>query len=215
MNGVFLWFRIGVGILLILALAEQSPAFYALLRVATTVAAAEVAWTAWRKHLQAWLLPFIAIAILWNPLREVRLPADTWKVLDVSAAVLFWLSIRYVADGRLLPTVRRVPYLALTFGSYGLLLILGVVTPAIGVPGESSSDPWSSVVFALLALALLIIIMEKIVYIAHVWHNPTVKYKIGWTAAILFIHLWSELSYYAWRIRPGIVVAKAPSEGAG
>src|SRR5438270_1984854 len=98
MNGVFLWFRIGVGILLILAWPEQSPAFYALLRVATTVAAAEVALAAWRKHLQAWLLPFIAIAILWNPLREVRLPADAWKVLDVSAAVLFWLSIRYVAD---------------------------------------------------------------------------------------------------------------------
>lgn len=104
MSRAFLIFRLLTAALLLLALWNWPYGYYSVLRVCASIAAIEVFWVALEQGRRAWLLPFAAIFILWNPVAQIHLPRGAWQVLDVAAAMLFVLSVPLV---RVLPLVPR------------------------------------------------------------------------------------------------------------
>jgi hypothetical protein len=75
--------------LLLVALGDHPYGYYTFLRWATTIAALFVAWVAWDSGQQWATWPFLAIAILFNPIAPVYLDRETWRPIDVVAAVCF------------------------------------------------------------------------------------------------------------------------------
>jgi hypothetical protein len=205
MNRTFLWFRICVAATLVAAVGEWPASFYALVRVATTVAAVEVAWVAYTRKQPQWVLPFASAAILWNPIRQIRLPQDTWRILDLIAAALFALSLLYVRNVALFTRradrATRVPYLALTFISYGSVLLVTFGAAALPKSQGPLDEPWQSLLLVIVIVLFAVVIAEKFVYIRHAITNPNVRYKVAWTVAILLLHFWAELFYYVAHIR--------------
>lgn len=79
---------LAAAVLLLVALGEHPYGYYTFLRWATTIAALVVAWVAWeRQHPVVWL--FIGIAVLFNPIAPVYLDRETWRPIDIAAAVCF------------------------------------------------------------------------------------------------------------------------------
>lgn len=79
--------------LLVVALGEHPYSYYVFLRWAVTSAAVFVAYLGFREdnQLVAWL--FVAVACLFNPIAPVYLARETWRVVDVVAALLFLASL--------------------------------------------------------------------------------------------------------------------------
>lgn len=226
MNRPLLWARVAVSVFLLIAIADLEYWFYSLVRVVTTVMAVEVAWAAHRRQQAHWLLPFAAIAILWNPIYEIQFPKQTWRVLDVVAAVLFTVSVRYVRETSLFPprattvTTHQRPkpsfYIWLTLSTYGSLFAVFLGLPLISGDDQPLNAPWRTAFLALLFATCLGILISKVVYIRHISRNPNVKFKVVWSLVILIIHFWSELVYYAVHVRnPPRAVSDAGSPAPG
>ena len=74
---------------LFIATGRMPYGYYQLLRWGVCGAACYVAWTAYRFD-HAWAVwPFIAVAVLFNPIAPFRLSRGTWAVLDAAAAFSF------------------------------------------------------------------------------------------------------------------------------
>jgi hypothetical protein len=92
MNAVWLTFRVTVAVLLLVVSIHPSAALLSLMDVLTPMSAIEVVWVVWRKRRYAWVIPFAAIAVLWNPVLPVWIEPHTSVALRVIAAILFLCS---------------------------------------------------------------------------------------------------------------------------
>ena len=66
---------------------------YTLLRWITCSVAAYVAYLALKINNTAWLIVFVVIALLFNPIIPVYLKRETWAFIDIGTAALFIVSI--------------------------------------------------------------------------------------------------------------------------
>lgn len=116
MNRYMLVVRLGVALLLILALGDRTPTYYSLLRVTTAFAAVEAMWLAILQRRPPWVLAFGFVTVLWNPVWPLRMPEQAWQVLDLTAAALFTLSVVLLHSGQLLAKGAWRPSRSLVFG---------------------------------------------------------------------------------------------------
>lgn len=68
--------------------------YYTFLRWAVTVAAIVVAATSWKSPSQWVAWPFVAIAILFNPIAPVYMSRQSWRPIDIISAIAFALSLK-------------------------------------------------------------------------------------------------------------------------
>src|SRR5687767_7539042 len=81
------------GILLVLAIPTGWPyGYYILLRWIISIIAAIVAYEFYKSHLQAWTFVFGSITFLFNPIIPVYLSKSTWVLIDLIAAILFFVA---------------------------------------------------------------------------------------------------------------------------
>jgi hypothetical protein len=84
---------LAAAVLLLIALGHHPYGYYTFLRWAVCVAAVVVAWVAWESDSEWATWPFVAIAILFNPLVPIYLQRSTWRPIDVICAIVFGLAI--------------------------------------------------------------------------------------------------------------------------
>ena len=81
------------GVLLILAIPTGWPYdFYILLRWLIFAVSAYVAWGFYKSNLPTWTLILGGIALLFNPILPFYLSKSSWVVMDLIAAILFFLA---------------------------------------------------------------------------------------------------------------------------
>lgn len=141
MNRIFLLFRAATVLLLVAGIWDWSYSYYSLLRVATTFAAIEVCWVAVSLRKEAWLLPFAAVVVLWNPLAPVHLPKQTWRILDATAAVLLACSIKAVARTPMFGTTKSSPGSASGSVSASFVLAFSLMGLASGCGSPPPEPP--------------------------------------------------------------------------
>ena len=89
-----------VAALLLIALLPLPYFYYQLLRIVVTLAAAVNAYKIYKDNpvprneiglkVSLRVLPFILIAILWNPISPVYMDKSDWMMLDIFGAVVFY-----------------------------------------------------------------------------------------------------------------------------
>lgn len=90
---------LAAAVLLFVALGEHPYGYFTFLRWVTTIAALVFTWVAWeRQHPVVWL--YVGIAVLFNPLAPVYLDRETWRPIDVAAAVCFLGSLALTRNVR-------------------------------------------------------------------------------------------------------------------
>lgn len=87
------WISIIAGVLLILAIPTGWPYdFYIILRWVISVSSAIVAYGFYKSKLQAWTFVFGALVFLFNPILPVYLSKSSWVLIDLIAAILFFIA---------------------------------------------------------------------------------------------------------------------------
>jgi len=84
--------RVAAGGMLILALGSWQYGFYQILRLVVTVCAIYMSWYMFDKKQSGWGVVFIILAILFNPIYPIYLQKDTWQLIDIGAAIIFFAS---------------------------------------------------------------------------------------------------------------------------
>jgi hypothetical protein len=84
---------LAAALLLLLALGDLPYGYYTFLRWAVCIAAVVVAWTAWKSAFEWATWPFVAIAIVFNPLVPIYLQRSAWQPIDVICSIAFALAI--------------------------------------------------------------------------------------------------------------------------
>jgi Family of unknown function (DUF6804) len=85
---------VAAAILLIVALGHHPYGYYTFLRWAVTIAALAVASASWKSKSQWVAWPFVAIAILFNPIAPVYMSRQSWRPIDIICAIAFAASIK-------------------------------------------------------------------------------------------------------------------------
>ena len=87
------WFKILAAVLLLWATADNPYGYYQFLRWAVAIIAGYTAYTAYNKQKMGWAWVFGIMAVLFNPILPFYLAKDTWQLIDIGSAVLFFISI--------------------------------------------------------------------------------------------------------------------------
>ena len=90
---------VAAAILLLVGLGHHPYGYYTFLRWAVTIAAVVVAAVSWKSTSQWVTWPFVAIAVLFNPLAPVYMSRHSWRPIDVIAAVAFFVSLKVETPG--------------------------------------------------------------------------------------------------------------------
>lgn len=79
--------------LLLAALLPLPYGFYTLLRLVVSAAAAYLAYREYEvdRSLSIWVMVFVGILLLFNPLVPVHLSKEVWVPIDIGTSVLFML----------------------------------------------------------------------------------------------------------------------------
>lgn len=81
------------GVLLLIAIPNWLPyGFYILLRWIVCAMSIYVAYGFSKSKLKGWMLIFGAIAFLFNPIFPIYLSKNIWILIDLIAAILFFIS---------------------------------------------------------------------------------------------------------------------------
>ena len=87
------WLCLASGILLLLGIPTGWPySYYILLRWIISIVSIYIAYDFYNSKLQAWVLIFGALAILFNPLAPIYLSKQTWIVFDFIGACIFFVA---------------------------------------------------------------------------------------------------------------------------
>jgi hypothetical protein len=84
--------RIVAGVMLILALGSWEYSYYQLLRIVVCVSAAFLAWYFFEKQQHNWGWVFVVTGILFNPIFPIYLARETWQMIDLAGAGVFFAS---------------------------------------------------------------------------------------------------------------------------
>ena len=87
------WFKILAAVLLLWALADNPYGYYQFLRWAILVIGVYTAYTFYKQQKIAWAWIFGIMAVLFNPIFPFYLSKDTWQLIDVAAAIIFFASL--------------------------------------------------------------------------------------------------------------------------
>ncbi|KAF0128477.1 MAG: hypothetical protein FD155_3219 [Bacteroidetes bacterium] len=80
------------GGLLLLALADMPMGFYTFLRIIVTIGAVAVVIKEFENGFTVWILIFLLIGVLFNPIIPVYLrDKGTWMPIDIICAVIFFI----------------------------------------------------------------------------------------------------------------------------
>ncbi len=85
---------VAAAILLVVALGHHPYGYFTFLRWAVTVAAIAVAGAAWKSEFQWVTWPFVAVAILFNPIAPIYMTRHSWRPIDVICAIAFAASLK-------------------------------------------------------------------------------------------------------------------------
>lgn len=80
-------------VLLFAALGRHAYDYYTILRWIACGTAAFTAFQAAQSKKTGWLVVFIIVAVVLNPIAPLHLKRDTWALVDIAAAVLLLVSI--------------------------------------------------------------------------------------------------------------------------
>ncbi len=81
------------GVMLLIAILPLPYGYYILLRWAVCLSAIFSIWVFAGLGKKSWLLLMAIIALLFNPIVPVYLTKGTWVIIDLVAALLFFISI--------------------------------------------------------------------------------------------------------------------------
>ena len=86
--------QLSVAVALVGALADWPYGYYQLLRWIVCTGAAFLAWRASKDGRTWWILAFVGLALLFNPISVVHFRRDAWAWIDPLAAAVFLVSPR-------------------------------------------------------------------------------------------------------------------------
>jgi hypothetical protein len=89
----FTLIQLGVAVLLLLALRQNSYDFYTILRWVVCGVSAYSAHVEFSSKRTDWGWTFVVVAVTFNPISPVRLSRDTWEWINAGAALLFLISV--------------------------------------------------------------------------------------------------------------------------
>lgn len=76
--------------LLLLAIADMPMGYYTFLRIVVTIGAILIIISDYKEGINAWVIVFGIIAILFNPIIPIYLhDKELWVMLDIIAAIIF------------------------------------------------------------------------------------------------------------------------------
>ena len=77
-------------VLLLLAIADMPIGYYTFLRISVTIGAILVITSEYEDGLNAWIVVFGIIVVLFNPIIPIYLHAkELWVILDIIVAIIF------------------------------------------------------------------------------------------------------------------------------
>jgi intracellular septation protein A len=80
-------------LLLLIATATMPYGYYQFLRIAITIAAGITAYNLFEKKQNNWLIAFVLIMILYNPIIVIHLDKAIWKPINIVTALFFCLFV--------------------------------------------------------------------------------------------------------------------------
>ncbi len=86
------WFKILAGILLLIALGSRPYSYYQFLRWVIMAIASYSAYKAYEDGKSGWAWIMGIIAVLFNPIAPFYLKRDTWQLIDLVAAAIFFVA---------------------------------------------------------------------------------------------------------------------------
>lgn len=86
------WFKILAGIMLVVALGNHPYGYYQLLRWVIMAIAIYSAYKAHELGNNGWTWVFGMIAVLFNPIIPFYIERNTWQLIDLITAVIFFAS---------------------------------------------------------------------------------------------------------------------------
>lgn len=81
-----------VGVLLLIAVLNLPYGYYQFLRLVVSISSGILAFTFFEKESTGWVLGFGAIALLFNPMFPVYSDKETWIMIDLIVAGVFFVS---------------------------------------------------------------------------------------------------------------------------
>ena len=90
--------RLVCSIMLVWSLSRHKYDFYVILRWLVTCTSAYCASLANRMKNQSWLVIFVAVAILFNPIAPIKLSRGMWTNIDLGVALLLLVSLKFVNE---------------------------------------------------------------------------------------------------------------------
>jgi len=84
----------GIGVILLIFATFQLPyGYYIFLRISITFIAAYLTYNLYKEDKTVWAIIFLLIGILFNPIFPIYLDKETWVILDIGTAVIFFISL--------------------------------------------------------------------------------------------------------------------------
>lgn len=84
------------GIMLLLAIFSWPYGYYQLTRIVIFFAGAYLAYSLYKLHKEGWIWILAITVIIFNPFFPLRLTKGTWVILDLIAAIIFFVSVSAV-----------------------------------------------------------------------------------------------------------------------
>lgn len=92
--------RVVAGVMLLLALGSWDYSYYQILRVVVCGASVFLAWHLFEIKQVGLAWAFVVAAVLFNPIAPIYLAKDTWQLIDLGAAILFFSSFTAEAKSK-------------------------------------------------------------------------------------------------------------------
>ncbi len=90
--------RLGVSILLLVAVSKQPYSYYIILRWTTCAAFAWLSFTACKRSLEGWAWSAGAVGVLYNPIVPIHLDRSTWMVINLLTIAFLLASVMWVRE---------------------------------------------------------------------------------------------------------------------
>jgi len=90
--------RIVSTIMLLWATSRHKYDYYTIMRVLVTVTSFYCAFLSYKIKNELWILSFLTIALLFNPIAPIKLTKETWFIIDIVIAAFYLISIKYVRE---------------------------------------------------------------------------------------------------------------------
>lgn len=91
-------FRVITAVILVVALTKQPYDFYTILKLVTCFTSAFLVYVAITTKNYGWIVVFLFVIFLFNPIKAFPIKRETWAIIDVITAVLMLGSIFLIGE---------------------------------------------------------------------------------------------------------------------